>query len=245
LQRNCSHGYIKREHMIKEDIVPLLQKSELFKDSDAGEIENLLPCLHYTCKCFDKGEIIASLGEKQEGIGIVLNGKTSVAKESFSGARLIMAVLGEGELFGEITAFAGTDTWPATVSAREDCQIMFIPKEVFFNRCEKECTWHKNLTGSMMKILSRKAMHLNQKVMYLSMKGMRQKISTFLLERHAASGKPIFTLPVNREEMADFLGVSRPSMSREMGRMRDEGLIEFFRNTVKILDKERLATYTD
>lgn len=230
---------------MKDDMVQLLQKSELFKDSNTKEIENLLPCLHYVSRRFNKGEIIASFGEKQEGIGIVLKGKAAVAKESFSGTRLIMAVLGEGDLFGEITAFAGMDTWPATVSAREECFVIFIPRDVFFVRCERECEWHKNLTGSMMKILSRKAIHLNQKVMYLSMKGMRQKISTFLLERQTTAGKPMFTLPMNREETAEFLGVSRPSMSREMGRMRDEGLIGYFRNTVKILDKERLATYTD
>lgn len=230
---------------MNNEIIPLMQKSELFEGQSAAELESLLPCLHPVFKNYEKGETIAFFGEKQEGIGIILLGKAAVAKESFSGARLIMALLGGGELFGEINAFAGMDTWPATVSAREDCMVLFIPKTVFFERCEKECTWHKNLTGSMMKILSEKAMHLNRKVMYLSMKGMRQKIAAFLLEGQAMTGKPIFSLPVNREEMAEFLGVSRPSMSREMGRMRDEGLIEFFRNSVKILDRERLATYTD
>ncbi len=230
---------------MKNDIIPLMMKSELFEGQSTDDLHSLLPCLRPILRNYKKGEIISSFGEKQEGIGILLQGKAAVAKESFSGTRHIMAVLGEGDLFGEINAFAGKNTWPATVSAREDCHILFIPREVFFERCEKECTWHKNLTGKMMKILSEKAMHLNRKVMYLSMKGMRQKIATFLLEQQAASGKALFSLPMNREEMAEFLGVSRPSMSREMGRMRDTGLIEFFRNSVKILDRERLAAYTD
>ena len=86
----------------------------------------------------------------------------------------------------------------------------------------------------MLGILSAKALFLNQRVEYLAIKGMREKISTYLLEQYKINNKNTFTLPLKRTEWADFLNVSRTALSRELGRMRDEGIIEFYRTSVKI-----------
>ena len=92
----------------------------------------------------------------------------------------------------------------------------------------------------MLKDISDKALMLNKKLEYLSMKSMRGKLSSFLLEQYKTTGSPAFLLPMKRHELADYLNVSRPSMSQEMCRMRDEGVIDFSRSSIQINDMESL-----
>jgi DNA-binding transcriptional regulator LsrR (DeoR family) len=84
---------------------------------------------------------------------------------------------------------------------------------------------------------------LNKQVEYLTIKSIRGKISTFLIEQYNTFGSLTFVLPMNRKEFAEFLNVSRPSLSREMSRMRDEGIIDFHMSAVKIIDLDRLKKY--
>jgi len=74
---------------------------------------------------------------------------------------------------------------------------------------------------------------------------MRGKICTYLLEEYNRTGDKNIILPLNRNELADFLNVSRPSMSREMGKMRDEGLINFHLTAIELLDIEGLKNMSE
>ena len=96
----------------------------------------------------------------------------------------------------------------------------------------------------MLKIISEKALMLNRKVEYLALISVRQKIATYLLEQYKITKSKTFLLPLNRQELAEFLNVSRPSLSREMCRMRDEGIIDFHMSTIKILDLDVLKECT-
>ena len=93
----------------------------------------------------------------------------------------------------------------------------------------------------MMVVLGEKNIGLNRKIELLTLKGMREKIASYLLsEANETEGK-IFQIMLNRTEMSNYLNVSRTSMCRELTRMKDEGLIDFYGRSFKILDRERLA----
>jgi CRP-like cAMP-binding protein len=92
----------------------------------------------------------------------------------------------------------------------------------------------------MLLIVSERALTLNRKLEYLTIRSMRTKIATYLLEQRKLTGKNTFVMPLKRNDLADFLNVSRTALSREMGRMRDDGLIDFYRSSVKLTDVERL-----
>ena len=98
---------------------------------------------------------------------------------------------------------------------------------------------------NMLNIISNKALILNRKVEYLSIRSIRGKIIHYLLEQYKHKGKNNFTLPLNRTELADFLNIPRPSLSREMCRMRDEGLIDFHRSSIKINNVENLKALAE
>ncbi|HBQ64196.1 MAG TPA: transcriptional regulator [Clostridiales bacterium] len=176
-----------------------------------------------------------------EGIGILMSGKALVTREMASGDRIILGQLKPGDLFGEMAAFMPRPVWPATIAAVTGCKAWLIRPEAITGQCHKSCSSHHGLVTNMLRILSEKALDLSQKVNLLSIRGMREKICVFLLEQQArAGGSPLFRLSVNRNEMAEYLGVSRPSMSRELARMRDEGILDFHLSTFKILDAGKL-----
>ena len=218
-----------------------LEKCPLFQKIAPAELPDILKCLHSKVNSYKKKDICITLaGEELSGIGVVLSGEVAVTKENAEGKRIIMAKLGAGELFGEIAAFSAKRVWPATVVTLGPGQVMFVPVEKIVESCSQHCPKHRQLIINMLKIVSNRAIKLNRKVEYLAIKSMRGKISTFLLEQYKQKGHKKIILPLNRQELAEFLNVSRPSLSREIGRMRDEGILAFKRETIEIKDLDAL-----
>ncbi|MEI6046608.1 MAG: Crp/Fnr family transcriptional regulator [Chloroflexota bacterium] len=217
-----------------------MSKSALFKGIAEEALPAVFNCLNPKIADFNKNDLIAITDEKFGGVGFVLEGEVSVVKENFVGNRIIIAVLKAGEMFGEIIAFTGYDFWPATVIARADSRIMFIQPEKILDLCGTMSPYDRILIGNFTKSISLKAYTLNRKVEYLAVKSMKGKISKYLLEQHKKSGNLTFMLPLKRGELADFLNVSRPTLSREFCKMRDDHIIEFHQESVRILNLEEL-----
>lgn len=217
-----------------------LGSCSLFQGIPSEELPIMLECLKPKVEHYEAKKCIALAGDPFAGVGIVLSGKIALSKENLGGQRILLAVVGEGELFGEMAAFSGGNVWPATAEAQEDSEVMFIPPEVIVGNCQRQCISHRLLITNMLGIVSRKALQLNKKVEYLTMNSLREKIGAYLLEMYQRIGSSMFILPMNRDDLADFLHVARPSLSRELGRMRDEGIIEYHRSSIKIKDLEAL-----
>ncbi|AET69128.1 cAMP-binding protein [Desulfosporosinus orientis DSM 765] len=230
--------------MYKKYLTKVLGVS-LFAGMNGDSIEAMLNCLKPKISCFKKNDYIVTGGDPYESVGILLTGSATVSKENTSGNRIVMTLLNPGDIFGEIVAFSRLMTWPATVQAQETCEVLFLPRGKIVGDCERMCPWHKILVQNFLRIISERAMLLNKKVEYLTIKSMRGKISTYLLEHYNRTGSRKIVLPLNRNELADFLNVSRPSMSREMGKMRDEGIIDFYLATIELLDLEALKLMSD
>lgn len=224
--------------MMNEGLLKVLSKCSLFQGISLAEITVLFPGLQPVVRNFHKNDFLALAGERFAGIGILVSGTAAVTKENASGERSILALIGPGDLFGEMAAFSQKMTWPATIVALRDCQTVFLPPEKIVTSSSLDSLAQKQLVINLLHIISEKALHLNKKLEYLGIKTIRGKISAFLLEQR--DGQRVFTLPYKRHELADFLHVSRPALSREFGRLRDEGVIDFQRSQVTILDEAAL-----
>lgn len=225
-----------------EKWLDIVKNSPLFDRIDTGSLGAMLECMRPKIEKYKKNEYIVTEGENFEGIGILLTGNASVTKENAAGSRIIVTMLEPSNMFGEIAAFSKHKLWPATVVAQENSTVMFLPPEKIVSECEKLCFSHKTLVNNMLRIVSDRALMLNKKLEYITIKSMRGKISCFLLDEYKRTGTSTFMMPMNRNELADFLNVSRPSLSREMGRMKDEGLIDYHRSSIRIKDLESLKS---
>ncbi|NLK52296.1 MAG: Crp/Fnr family transcriptional regulator [Syntrophomonadaceae bacterium] len=208
----------------------------LFQGINVEELDLMLQCLNPKVVNYSRNELITVAGEKFTGVGVILDGEVAITKENAVGNRMLLTLLGGGDIFGEMAAFARKEVWSTTVLAQESSIIMFLPPDKIIGNCENVCVHHRQLILNLLRIISDNAFLLERKLEYLAIKSLRGKISTFLLEEYKRTGKSTFLLPLNRNELADFLNVSRPSLSREMGRMRDEGMIDFHRASMKLID---------
>ncbi|TCO71835.1 Crp/Fnr family transcriptional regulator [Marinisporobacter balticus] len=217
-----------------------LIKVRLFENIERDALNKMLLCLNPNKVAYKKKAYITIAEDKFTGIGIIVEGEVIVTKENVAGDRVMMAKLNEGDIFGEIVAFSDNDKWPATVIASKDCTILFLPTEKIMGNCPKMCIGHKLLIQNMLKIVSQKALQLNRKIEYLAIKSIRTKVSTYLLEQYHSVKKNKFMIPLKRNELAEFLNISRPSLSRELIKMKEEGFIDFYRSSFEIIDMEAL-----
>ncbi len=217
-----------------------LKQVALFKDITEEELATMLNCFNSKVKAYKKDSFIIYEGDPYTGIGIVIEGSVVIQKENEQGERIIISKIPQGGMFGEMIAFSRINKWPATVTAQEKTSVIFLDPSNVVTTCSSTCGGHRQLIINMLGLVSNKALVLNKKVEYLSKKSMRGKIAKYIIEQRKPHKKAIFDVDMNRNELADFLNVSRPSMSRELGRMKEEGLIDYNKQTFRIIDLEGL-----
>ncbi len=207
--------------------IDILHSSRLFQGIGNEALNIMLDCLKPKIRRYKQREIIISYGQPFQGVGIIASGKIALTKETYSGNRIMMGILDAGDIFGEMVAFSEHRVWPMTVIAQEDCILLFLPPDKITGTCSNICASHSTLIMNMLQILSNRASMLNKKIEHLSAKNIRGKISSYLLDIYRQTAEDTFTIPMKRHELADYLNIPRPSLSREMGLMRDVGMIEF------------------
>lgn len=207
--------------------INVLQSSRLFRGIGNESLNIMLDCLKPKIRRYKRREIIISYGQAFQGVGIIVSGRVALTKEMYSGNRIMMGILDAGDIFGEMVAFSDHRVWPMTVISQENCILLFLPPDKITGTCSNICASHRTLIMNMLQILSNRASMLNKKIEHLSAKNIRGKISSYLLDIYRQTGNVSLTIPMKRHELADYLNIPRPSLSREMGLMRDAGIIEF------------------
>lgn len=224
-----------------ENYIPILKKCSLFRNIEEAELGSLLKCLDSQVKTYASEEYIFLAGDMVNHIGIVISGVIEIMKESLAGNKHIVAFLGPSDMFAEGIVCTARRVSPVTVQVKEAATVLLIPYERVIRSCGNSCTFHIGLIQNMMIVLGEKNVNLNRKLELLTLKGMREKIASFLINEVRDRRSNTFQILLNRTELADYLNVSRTSMCRELARMKEEGLIDFYGHSFKILNKEALA----
>jgi len=213
----------------------ILEHIALFDGIDSADLGNIIICLEGKVKQYPKNQSIIMVGEEITALGIVLTGRVQVIREDIMGNRMIVAGLGEGDIFGETFACAGVKESPVSVFASEACEVLWISMKRIVSTCSSACDFHSRLISNLLQLLANKNLYLNNKMELLTKRSVREKIMAYLasqVEQHNASS---FEIPLNRNELADYLCIDRSAMSRELSKLRDKGEIEFRKNYFKVL----------
>lgn len=224
-----------------EKYYQILNHCALFRNIGESEFGHLMRCLSAQVKSYRTDEYIFLSGDEVSLVGIVLSGRVEIMKESLAGNKHIVAFLGPSDMFAEGIVCTASRISPVTVQVKETAEILYIPYERIIKSCGNSCNFHINLIQNMMVVLGEKNVSLNKKLELLTLKGMREKIASYLMNEVRERRSNTFLIVLNRTELADFLNVSRTSMCRELARMKEDGLIDFYGHSFKILDKEGLA----
>lgn len=219
-----------------KDYTEQLSTCVLFKNLNNNEIVNILEKISYKIVEYKKGEIIAIEGDDCHSLGIILRGKIEIQKLFPSGQVTTINNFHEGNIFGESLVFSDKHSYPATITAIEHAEIMFIERDDIISLA----MLNSEILTNFVKVLSRRILMLNNRLSNLSQDSIRKKISSFLLYEYQSQESDTITFPYTRKKMAELLNVPRPSLSRELIKMKDEGIINFDKNTIEILDIDLL-----
>jgi len=204
----------------------VLLKCPLFAGIVPEDMAAMLACLHARDKAVSKGEIILSEGAPADLIGVVLSGVVQVIREDYFGNRSMMAKLGPSDLFAEAFALAGVEAMPVTVMAAEDCEVMLINVERIMHPCSGGCGFHQQMIYNLMRILALKNLACNRKIEVTSKRTTRDKLMSYLMLEAKRKRSDSFSIPFDRQELADYLEVDRSGLSSEIGKLRREGVLE-------------------
>lgn len=218
----------------------LLGQVTLFEGIPVEETIQMLECLWPRLEVYARDEYVFLAGDEVRGSGLVLSGRVAVLKENALGQQMIMTLVGPGEMFGEVAAFSSAPCYPASVRVLEEATIVYLTVEQVTGICERSCFGHRKMMANMLKILAKKAMLLNRKVELLSVKSIRGRVCALLYEQYQQKGKAAFEIMMNRSELAEYLHIPRPSLSRELCNLRDEGILSFDRSLFTINDIDQL-----
>lgn len=223
-----------------QEWIDTLKSTILFSGIGSESLNIMLDCLKPTVRRCKQREIIVAYGQPFQGIGIISSGKVALTKETYSGNRIIMGMLEASDIFGEMVAFSDHKIWPMTVIAQEDCVLLFLPPDKITGTCSNICASHSTLIMNMLQILSNRASMLDKKIEHISAKNIGGRISSYLLDTYLQSGNKDLILRMKRHELVDYLNIPRPSLSREMGLMREDGIIEFEGPHITVKDALKL-----
>ena len=204
----------------------------LFKNIAENDVLSMMLCLKARTKKYKKGSIILLAGEEVSEMGIILTGEAEAYRENYDGSRLLISQLKQSDIFTEMT-FSDERKNPLTFFAKTDTEVMFIRHDKILTTCKNACFSHHKLIQNLLESVSTKYWDLQTKIKYLTTPTLREKILEFLKD-NSGGVKGTFDIPYDRDAMAECLNADRSALSRELSRMKKDGLIDYKKNMFTI-----------
>lgn len=161
----------------------ILLKCPLFKGVEKNQLKSMIKCLNGKIINVKKNENIFFEGELTQNFGIVLIGKIKIIRDDYYGNRSVLTILKESEMFAEVFAFAGLNTFPVSVVADKDSKIMLLNSNKVMTMCSASCNYHNLIIKNLLKEMAQKTLSLNKKIRYMSEKTTKNKLMLYLLDQ--------------------------------------------------------------
>lgn len=220
-------------------VVSSLAAVALFSGLSPEEVRLLAG--RFVRKRYAQGELLFTEGDPCRGLHIVESGKVRIFKSSASGREQVLAVEGPGGSVAELPVFDG-GTYPASVSAIEDSQILFVSRQDLRTFCLE----HPEVALKMLAVVGGRLRRLVGIIEELSFTTVRQRLVGALVRQAQTAGRQTaegieFELPGTHQEMAHQLGTVRELVSRNLMRLQAEGLLHVEARSIVVRDLPGLS----
>ena len=216
-----------------------LAATPLFHGCTPGEVEAMLACLGGTERIFSRGTRICRAGETVSALGVVLAGSVLVEHNDLWGNTTVLDRVGPGQIFAETYACAPAEPLMVDVVAAEETRVLFLDVRRVLQICSHTCGHHSRLVGNLLTLSAQKNLNLSRKIFHTSSKTIRGRLLSYLSYQAIRSGSRSFTIPFDRQQLADYLNVDRSALSGELGKMQREGLLTAERSRFTLLSDPR------
>ena len=210
--------------------IRIVNDTQFFREMSEKEIRDALTRLTSFEKKYRKGSFVFRAGSTTAYLGLVLQGSVTIENNDLWGNRTILNHAGPGEFFAETYGFLGTQPLLVDVVANESSRILFLQIGALRNMLSRNETWVTKLTLNLLGISMQKNLMLSGRSFQTAPKTIRGRVMAYLDSLATAKGRQEFDIPFDRQQMADYLNVERTALSKELGKMKQEGLIGFRKN---------------
>lgn len=218
-----------------ENLFSELARTNIFNGLKEESIEELLHDKPFRLKEYNKDEYIAHHNEICSNMLILVRGSVRGEMSDFSGKRLKIEDIIAPRPLAAAFIFGSNNRFPVDIIANEPATLLVIPRDVLIFLLQHSQVVLKNYLNA----ISSRTQFLSNKIRFLSFKTIREKIANYILTNIPPDTSK-FKFRQTQAELADFFGVTRPSLARALAKMEDEGLLRAERREITILDKEKL-----
>lgn len=216
-----------------------LSKTVLFRGCTDEEIKHMLICLKNKVKKFDKDEYIYNVGQMVTDVCLILSGSVQIENVDMVGNKSILGIVKQGDIFAESYACIPNQPILVDVKTCEATEILFINVPALFVE-SNSCGHGAKLIQNLLLVSSRKNLNLSMRIFYSASKTIRGRLVSYFSEQVSMQRTNDIKIPLDRQQLADYLGVERTALSKELGKMRDDGLLTFHKNEFHIISRERM-----
>lgn len=211
-----------------------ISQTAFFSGCTKEETKTLIDCLQISSRLYKKGEYIYLAGTPVTDIGLVLSGSVRIENDDIWGNKSVLSLTEPGEVFAE--AYACVPGVPLSVSviANEDCEILFIGVPRLLKTCGNACPAHQKVIQNLISISARKNLALSQRIFHTSPKTIRERLLSYFYLQMTLQNTNRITIPFDRQQLADYLNLDRSALSKELGKMKREGLLEYRKNQFEL-----------
>lgn len=217
--------------------INLISKTSLFRGFSEEDIQKLSKHLDFKTVKYKKGMVIYENGEKVTNIGLVLSGSVQIEYHDFWGNKSILNIVNVGGVFAEAYACIPNEPLIINVVANENCEILFISVPKLFGTCSAYKA-QTRLIQNLIIISAQKNLHLSKRSLHTSSKTIRGRLLSYFSQLISEQGSNKVVSPFERQQLADYLNLDRSALSKELGKMKKDGLIEYHKNTFEIMQPQ-------
>lgn len=212
-------------------------KPTVFNGLSELEAKKMSKCLGVKKDKFNTTETIMSYNRKSDLVGIIVSGKAELVTYDYDGNKILLELYEDNSMFSPFFSnFSGIDE--PMVVATEKCEVLFFEYKKIFSKSALACEFHKIFLDNFMAVMTLTLRDRATRIEVLTKRNLRSKLLTFFEHQSSENDSLSFTLPFSLYTLADYLGVDRSAMQREMKKLRDEGIINSKGKKIEILKRE-------
>lgn len=219
-----------------KEYLDVLKKAKLFNGISGEEILSAANCLNAKIKAFNKNSIIFREGENADFTGIVLSGEVQIQKTDYAGNINIISNLYPSDAIALSVCCSTDKRLPFNAICLSECEIFCLDISRIISPCQKSCPFHLNILHNVLNLIADRNNFLAGKIEILTKRTIREKTLAYLYTHAKGIKNKRFSVPLSRRQMAEYLSVDRSALSRELGNLSREGLIDFDNNSFVIKD---------
>lgn len=212
----------------------------MFRNITEEEYQDMASCKCIRTAEYEKGSILFHAGDRTEEFGIVIYGEVHIENIDLWGNRVILHSLSANDAFAETHAFCNVPML-ADVTAAKSCKILFLNIGVLLSPEYHTKSWYFKLISNLLLLSTQKNLAWSNRIFCITAKSIRAKVMTFLSAEARKRESNEFSVPFDRQQMADYLNVERSALSKELAKMQKEGILEFHKNRFRLHKMEHFC----